>query len=458
MHFIFSEPWLQNPAHVLLMAVAGTVAGIAVLLASILLRRLVRTRYLRQRDLHTVRIRRDWDRIINREIRPETWLFEPIDRSIVEEILLDRMDVADPAELGPLKQFLRASGLLDKRVWEVRHSRGWRRRQALLALGRMQIPEGIPAIVEVLTDRNSATLVDAVRGLGKIGTPQAAEPILELLQSGKLSCSPQTLQIALVNCYRGKASQLLRKIPECNDALRPLLARVLAEVVDSATTGDLSPLALDPLAEVRASAARALAQVRPPHTCAALMRLAADEEWFVRLRAVVALGELADPGSLRALVGALCDSNRLVRLRAAAALARFEGLEARIFQLTVQTRDRYALQALVSEMERSGRIPELVNALADTERRPFVEAALLAALKGGSARMLIDLWLRHTDKGIRKQLARLLARSGDRGLLQQLEQVSLTTATRRQVRLLRWLIINLRKAPSTMTSEPVVAA
>ncbi len=458
MHTAFNESWLQNPAQVLLVAVAGTIVGIVILLAIILLRRIIRTRYLHRRDLHTIQIRRNWDRIIGREIRPETWLFDPIGRSIVEEILLDRMDVADAAELGPLKEFLRGSGLLDKRIWEVRHCRGWHRRHALLALGRMQIPEGIPAIVKVLANRNTATAVDAIRGLGKIGTPQAAEPILELLESGRLSCPTQTLQVALVNCYRGHASKLLKKIPECGDAFRPLLARVLAEVADTATTGDLLPLTVDTLAEVRASAARALVEVRPPNSCAALMRLAADEEWFVRLRAVVALGELADPGSLRALVGALCDSNRLVRLRAAAALVRFEGKEANIFQLTIQTGDRYALQALVSEMERSGRIPELVNALADPERRPFVEAALLAALKGGSARMLIDLWLHHMDRVIRKQLARLLARSGDRGLLQQLELVSLTTATRRQVRMLRWLIINLRRTPNTMTSEPVVAA
>ncbi|HYK89093.1 MAG TPA: HEAT repeat domain-containing protein [Acidobacteriota bacterium] len=458
MHFVFNGSWLHYPAQASLLAVPATLFGIVILLASILLRRVIRNRFLRHRDLRTLRIRRDWDRIISREIPPETWLFHPIDGQVVEEILLDQMDVAGAAELIPLRQFARNSGLLDRRVRDVRHSKGWRRRHALLALGRMRIPEGVPAIVEVLSDRNMATVVDAVRGLGKIGTPQAAEPILELLESGDLSCPQQTLQIALANCFRGHASKLLKRIPECSDACRPLLARVLAEVANDETTGDLSVLASDPLAEVRACAARTLAAVRPPNACHSLMRLAADEEWFVRLRAVVALGELVNPDSLRMLVVALCDSNRLVRLRAAAALVRFEGEEGRIFQLTIQTRDRYALQALVSEMERSGRIPELVNALSDPERRPIVESALLAALQGGSARMLIDLWLHHSDRHIRARLARLLARSGDKGLLQQVEQFSLSIATRQQKRVLRWLIANLRKSSHAVTSEPVVAA
>ena len=458
MHSAFDGSWLYSTSQTPLVALAITIAGIGILLSAIFLRRILRDHYLRHRDLHVARIRRDWDRIINMEIPQETWMSDSLDRKIAEEMLLDRMDVADPSELILFRQFIRSSGLLDRRIWEVRHYRGWRRRQALLALGRMQIPEGIPAMIEAATDRNPATLVDLIRGLGRIGIPQAAEPILELVESGRISCPPQTLQVALVHCYRGQASPLLKKIPDSSDAFRPLLARVLAEVADHTTTGDLSPLTMDPLAEVRACAARALGAVRPPNACATLMRLASDEEWFVRLRAVVALGELADSASLRVLVGALCDSNRLVRLRAAAALVRFEGKETKIFQLTIQTRDRYALQALVSEMERSGRIPDLVNALADPDRRPVVEYALLAALSGGSARLLVDLWLHHPDMYIRKRLARLLARSGDRSLLQQLNQVSLTNATRQQVRMLLWLVVNLRKNITGVTSEPVVAA
>jgi HEAT repeat protein len=454
----FEGTWLRNPAEFSLVALASTIVGISILLGAILLRRMIRNRFLHRRDRRTMEIRRDYDRIIRLEIPSETWIFDPLDRQIIEEMVLDRVDTEDPGTLPPLLRFISDSGLMDRRIWEVRNYTSWRRQKALLALGRMRMPEGIPAVAEALTDRNAAVVVDAVRGLGKIGTPRAAEPILELLESDNLSCPQQILQITLVNCYRGHSTRLLKQISDCGEACRPLLMRVFAEVADRETTGDLLPLAVDPVAEVRACAARALGVIRPQYACTVLMRLAADEQWFVRLRAVVALGELMDPASIRALVGALCDSNRLVRIRAAAALSRFEGKEAKIFQLTLQTRDRYALQAMVSEMERSGRIPELVNDLADPDRRPAVELALGAALKGGSARMLLDLWLHHPDRNVRMPLARLLARSGSRELLQQLEQVSLSSATRRQVRLLAWLIMQLRKTAVKAASEPVVAA
>jgi HEAT repeat protein len=226
--------------------------------------------------------------------------------------------------------------------------------------------------------------------------------------------------------------------------LRPILARVLAEAADANLEGDLLDLASDLSPEVRASSARALAVARPPYALTALTRLAADEEWFVRLRAIVALGELKSRTAIPLLIEGLRDANRYVRLRAASALANFEGEEEKIFYLTRQTDDRYALQALVSEMQRSGRISELVNALADPQRRALAEPALLEALRCGSQRILIDLLLHHRNWRTRGLLARLVARSGDKRFLEQLEQVELNLLSRRQRTVLRWLIDKLR--------------
>jgi HEAT repeat protein len=144
------------------------------------------------------------------------------------------------------------------------------------------------------------------------------------------------------------------------------------------------------------------------------------------------------------LIEGLRDANRYVRLRAAAALACFEGEEEKIFYLTRQTDDRYALQALVSEMQRSGRISELVNAMADPQRRELAEPALLEALRCGSQRILIDLLLHHRNWRTRGQLARLVAQSGDKRFLEQLEQIELNLLSWRQRRVLGWLKHQLR--------------
>jgi HEAT repeat protein len=97
-----------------------------------------------------------------------------------------------------------------------------------------------------------------------------------------------------------------------------------------------------------------------------------DAEWFVRLRAVVALASISHTGRIRPLLHALCDSNRYVRQRAAWALSQIGPNLERILSQVVETQDDYALQAFISELERSGAIETVVEAL---EEQPEENAA-----------------------------------------------------------------------------------
>jgi HEAT repeat protein len=110
--------------------------------------------------------------------------------------------------------------------------------------------------------------------------------------------------------------------------------------------------------------------------------LATDPEWFVRLRAVVALGQIENVGKIRILLRSLCDVNRHVRQRAAWALARMEPQLEQILEDVVATNDDYALQAFISELERSGAIEKIIGVLAgsgeysvQTTLREVVEGA-----------------------------------------------------------------------------------
>src|SRR5262245_16333913 len=455
---VFDGLTLEGPGAIVLEALGTTAAGIALLLGFILLRRALRSRYFRRLNRRTREIRENWELIVNGDIPSESWFFDRLDQPIVEGIILDRLEVAEPEEAHRLQERLRNSGLLDKRIREVRRLGGWRRRQAILALGRMRIAEGIPALAGALHDSDEETLVDAVRGLGRVGTPEAAKPILERLAQGSCKCPPQTLQSALLNCFQHNASLLLADLKRHDESLRPILARVLAEAANQNLQGDLLELASDPSPEVRASSARALAVAQPSYALTALSRLATDEEWFVRLRAIVALGELKNRRAIPLLIEGLRDVNRYVRLRAAAALAGFQGEEEKIFYLTRQIDDRYALQALVSEMQRSGRVSELVNALADPERRELAEPALLEAMRCGSQRILLDLLLHHRNWRTRGLLARLIAQSGDKRFLEQLLQVELDLLSSRQRRVLGWLIHRLRNPEGNQRSHLEVLA
>jgi HEAT repeat protein len=81
------------------------------------------------------------------------------------------------------------------------------------------------------------------------------------------------------------------------------------------------------------------------------------------LRAVVALGQVENIGKIRTLLRALCDNNRYVRQRAAWALGRMEPQLEQILEDVVATNDEYALQAFLSELERSGAIEKVITAM-----------------------------------------------------------------------------------------------
>jgi hypothetical protein len=92
--------------------------------------------------------------------------------------------------------------------------------------------------------------------------------------------------------------------------------------------------------------------------------------------------------------------------------------------LVTQRHDLYALPALVSELERSGDIFKLFDALVDPVRRSVAEEALLVALRAGTRR--------------------LLARSGETQLIPQLERLAAAAKPWREQRVTRWLLQQLR--------------
>jgi HEAT repeat protein len=436
--------WL-GPAGFVIRALVISLVGIILLLAFILIRRFFRERYFRRRDERTLELRRRWDEILVGTVPAEQWRFDPLSREIVESILLDSLEVASGDEMEVLRHCLRVSGLLDMRIYEARKLRGWRRRRALVSLGRMRVPEGIPALAEGLDSRHADARLAAARGLGRCGLPEAAEPILDRVTQNQLRLPLAVLQNALLHCCRTRPSLLYNYMRHCDDEMRPILARVLAEVATAELGEDLVLLAADPLPEVRASAARALAGAKPRLALTALQQLAADDEWFVRLRAVVALGMLNDARAIPVLLETLCDPNRLVRLRSAAALARLEGHQEEILQLAIRTGDRYALQALISEMQRAGAMLELLEALAAPAKRESSERMLLAALHAGAQRMLLDALVHHSSWRVRLRVARLLASSGETALVPQLELLETAERLPRQRRILRWVLGRLRE-------------
>jgi len=382
----------------------GLVTLLAVLF--ILIRRIMRARHFRRRAECAMRIRQDWEKIVSLQILPVDWLFDRLKRRMVEETALDRMDIAGPEEARALEAFFQKSGLLDCYKDAARHERGWRRREAIQKLGRMRAAESFPLVVEALGTHSPETTVESVRVLGGIGTPEAGAAIVRYIKNGS-DCRPGIAEPALFNCYHGDPCQLARATLMADDLERPVLARVLAEVAIPGMPYDFNGLAADSNPDVRASAARILSAARPPGALDGLRTLAGDPTWFVRLRAIVALGGLNDTGAIPTLIEGACDRHRLVRSRAASVLGAIDGEELRIIRLVEKTNDRYALQALIADMERSGKLERMASMVADGE--PHLEEALQAIIRSGAVRMLTEMAGSHSKQHVRQRLQKLLA-------------------------------------------------
>jgi HEAT repeat protein len=348
---IFERLWRLGPAAFVLKAIVGAILVDGLLLMFILLRRAYRKRYFAKRDARVFELRQKWDALISGEIPYETWRKKPFDLRIVESIALDAFEAAGAEESARLLKFLRASGLIEKRIFEARQLTGWRRMRALVALGRTRAPEGIPALAEGLRDRVLETRLAALRGLGRMACPQAAEEILAWVGETGLSVPALPLQSALIQCCAERPQVLLPYVQHAEGSLRGVLGRVLGEVATPSLGLDLLQFVGDDLDELRAAAARALSHTKSGLAFDLLNELARDPIWFVRLRAIVSLGKLSDPRAIPSLLRGLTDSNRLVRLRAAEALVELKSEMAPIFDQVVQTRDRYGLHAYLTALE-----------------------------------------------------------------------------------------------------------
>jgi HEAT repeat protein len=307
----------------------------------------------------------------------------------------------------------------------------------------MRAPEAVPALTEALDDHGRAYVLVAIRGLGRLGLPDGAPPILDRLIAGSLSAVPRfQIQNALLSCCRSQPQLLVPYIHRANADTRPLIARVLGEVA----TGDLDEddlvlLASDPQAEVRASAARALTSAPLNFALSMLSTLADDDEWFVRLRAIVGLGQLQHPRAVSPLIDGLCDRNRLVRLRAATGLAQLDDQVEEVLDLVEARKDRYALQALLSELETSGAVLALIDRLAsEGAARERAARVLLRVLKLGAHRLLVSALGGHRDRRVRFELARLVGHSKMRALVPLLERARDNEPARRRRDIYIWVL------------------
>ena len=378
MAFDFEKLEKLGPAAFIVKAILAAVMADLLFLGFILLRRGYRRWYFARRDARVIQIRQQWDALLRGEIGFETWRNNPMDCQIVESMALDAFDSAQREESARILTFLRSSGLIAKCSFEARRHRGWRRREALVVLGRTRAPEAIPTLAEALRDRDMETRLAALHGLERMSCPEAGKSILDWISEAGLNVPAHPVQSALIQCCVERPQILIPHLQNAQGPVRELLARVLGEVATPSLKTDLLEFVDDELPELRAAAARALSHGGSSLTVDALNQLSQDQIWFVRLRAMVSLGELHAPSALNILLRGITDSKRLVRMRAAEALLKLGLDEAAIFEKVVASQDRYGIDAYLSALDNAGLIASVEEKIKQLE--PSRRDALLEVL------------------------------------------------------------------------------
>jgi hypothetical protein len=132
--------------------ILACLAGIATLLFYVVVRRTVRGIRTRRYDALAFKVHGKWREIVRGEAPPDTWRKDAIEREIVQSIVLQEIGAATDKDRPRLQEFLRANGLVDAAIERVRSGHGSRRRQALLTLGAMRVPEAIAPLSDELDD------------------------------------------------------------------------------------------------------------------------------------------------------------------------------------------------------------------------------------------------------------------------------------------------------------------
>jgi HEAT repeat protein len=242
--------------------------------------------------------------------------------------LIDALDSASRGELPALVEFagwFDDRNLREKLVGLLQDSKSRERAASALA---MQGANSLEVLVEELDSDDSEVRKAAVEALGKLGDPQAVEPLGELLETGTpidrrasidalvaiggpdatellenylTSDEPQMRELVLRGLGRLAGRERADAIRKCckdpDERVRQAALELLPDVAGDAALPELLDALRHGTPRVRAKAAQSLARVPGSDSIAALREALGDEDAWTRYFAVRGIGALKDAAS-----------------------------------------------------------------------------------------------------------------------------------------------------------------
>ena len=200
------------------------------------------------------------------------------------------------------------------------------RKNAAWALGQIESPAAVEALAAALRDADVEVRRTSLWALGQIESPAAVPALIAALESDDVGMR-RTAVWALGNIEDARAVPvLLPLIGDADAEVREATVHALAQIEDPRAAPGMVRALGDANAEVRHVAAHALADMNLSSAPPALINALRDANADVRSAAAHSLGEIGDVAAVASLRAALDDDNADVRETALHAMLEMDGL------------------------------------------------------------------------------------------------------------------------------------
>ncbi len=367
--------------------------------------------YARARRLETMRAYETILYAALQKLSPErtlqTLLPDP-DPKALEEVLLRMGDEGAEVWKGEVIDLYDLSGFTAARIHQLRSRSKSRRSDAARRLGRIGDPKAVPELKRLLRDPREEVREAALFAMGRIGTKESLESMLEALDGGD-RWSQEKVAEAVEEAGDESRRVLVGLLRDGNPSRRAFAAEVMGRIGGAEEAVYLEEALADEDLNVRARAADSLGAMRHRLSRPALLRALDDPAWQVRAQAVKALGRIGEEMDAPRLAEMLRDEAWWVRSNAGAALRDMgEAGEGPLLE-ALWDEDRFARETAAQALEEGSVVERRARDLREGDDERMAGRIIHRLAEIGSVGTIIQVLSDLPDMEVKARLVRLLS-------------------------------------------------